>query len=353
MDDGDRDSVEGVDDVAGGHRRRPRYSGTHPRRFDQKYKELDPSVDPDTVARVLASGRTPAGMHRPIMVREIIGVLQPAPGCLVVDATLGWGGHSGAIIPMIVPGGHLFGLDCDPVELPKAESRLRLAGWGPDSFSAHRINFSGISRILDDAGVDAVDCVLADLGLSSMQIDDPSRGFSVKQDGPLDMRMNPSRGITARALLEKIRPERLASILAENSDEPEAEAIAAAVAGRSFSGTAELARTVRQASGHREREQQELAVRRVFQAIRIEVNEEFSALDSFLRALPACLKPGGRVAILTFHSGEDRRVKKSFKAGLLDGTWSRIADEVVRASPAEQRDNPRSAPAKLRWAVRS
>lgn len=353
MGEDDRESDEGMDRGACGHRRRPRYPGTHPRRFDQKYKELDPAVDPDTVARVLASGKTPAGMHRPIMVREIIQVLNPAPGSLVVDATLGWGGHSSAILPMIVPGGHLFGLDCDPVELPKAESRLRAGGWGPDAFSAHRINFSGISRILAGAGVPAVDCVLADLGLSSMQIDDPSRGFSVKLDGPLDMRMNPSRGITARAMIERVKPDRLASILSDNSDEPQADVIAAAIAGRSFSGTADLARMIRQASAYREREQQDLTVRRVFQAIRIEVNEEFSALESFLRSLPGCLKSGGRVAILTFHSGEDRRVKKSFKAGLLDGTWSRIAEDVVRASPAEQRENPRSAPAKLRWAVRA
>jgi len=347
--------ADGTSDGTGpdGHRRRPRYSGTHPRKFDEKYKELNPRIDPETVAKVMASGKTPAGMHRSIMVAEVIAALEPRPGEVAVDATLGWGGHAREIIPLLLPGGRLLGLDCDPLELPKTEERLRAAGFGPGRFDAFRTNFSGLSRALSEFGLAGADCVLADLGLSSMQIDNPARGFSVKFDGPLDMRMNPEKGITAAAWLEKVSPVKLETVLADDSDEPAAADIAQAIAGRRFEGTRALAEVVRKASGARTQEDADLAVRRVFQALRIEVNEEFKALESFLRVLPDCLNPGGRVAIMSFHSGEDRRVKKAFKAGLADGVYSEISDEVIRAGAAERRDNPRSAPAKLRWARRA
>ena len=335
------------------HKRRPRYRGTHPRTFNEKYKEHDPQGHPELVAKVMASGKTPAGSHRPIMVTEILDVLAPKPGEIAVDATLGYGGHAREIMKRLSPGGRLLGLDCDPIELPRAESRLRRLGFGPDTFTAHRSNFAGLPQVLAAEEVEGADCMVADLGVSSMQLDDPERGFSVKRRGPLDMRMNPSRGLGASAFLARIKPKALAKLLGENSDEPRASVIAMALAGRTFATTTELADAVRASLPSMGEDERTLTVRRVFQALRIAVNEEFTALDTFLRVLPDCLKPGGRVAILTFHSGEDRRVKKAFEAGLESGVYCGISEEVTRASPEERRDNPRSTSAKLRWAVRA
>jgi 16S rRNA (cytosine1402-N4)-methyltransferase len=321
------------------HRRRPRYAGKNPRRFEEKYKERDPSRYAETVAKVLASGKTPAGSHRPIMVAEILEVLNPQPGEIAVDCTLGHGGHAREILKRILPGGRLIGLDVDPIELPKTADRLRTEG-----FVAHRSNFAGLPKILAVEQLTGVDVILADLGVSSMQLDDPGRGFSMKFDGPLDMRMNPSRGQPVSALLQKLAPGELAALLAENADEPHAEMLADILAGKTFATTRALTETIRRAG------MDDDTIRRIFQALRIAVNEEFSALDTFLRNLPVCLNPGGRVAILTFHSGEDRRVKKAFEAGKATGFYDAIADEVIRPSPDERRDNPRSTPAKLRWA---
>jgi len=334
------------------HKRRKRYRGKNPRRFEDKYKEHDPACYAETVAKVIASGKTPAGTHRPIMVAEILDVLAPLPGELAVDCTLGYGGHAQEILGRLQPGGRLLGLDADPIELPRTEARLRSFGFGPETFSAHRSNFAGLPRVLAASGIAGADLLLADLGVSSMQLDDPSRGFSVKLDGPLDMRMNPQRGQSASALLAKIESPALATILEENADEPHAELLALALAGKHFLTTLALANAVRTALPRLEREEADLSVRRVFQALRITVNDEFSALDTFLRNVPGCLKTGGRVAILTFHSGEDRRVKKSFEAGLRDGSYSEISPEVIRPTPGEVRSNPRSSPAKLRWARR-
>jgi 16S rRNA (cytosine1402-N4)-methyltransferase len=345
------------------HRRRLRYRGTHPSRFEEKYKERQPERYAETVAKVLASGKTPAGTHRPIMVAEILEALAPRPGELAVDCTLGYGGHAREILARLQPGGALIGLDIDPIELPKTEARLRALGFGPKQFLAHRRNFAGLPQVLGDyfaspaaAGKTGpgADLILADLGVSSMQIDDPVRGFSVKLEGPLDMRMNPQRGQPASAWLERIKPGALADLLAANADEPYAAVLAPALAGKKFATTAALARAIGAAlPRHTKEEAADLAVRRVFQALRIAVNDEFSALDTFLRHLPAGLNPGGRAAILTFHSGEDRRVKKAFAAGQRDGWYADIAGEVIRPSRAEIYANPRSAPAKLRWARRA
>jgi 16S rRNA (cytosine1402-N4)-methyltransferase len=336
------------------HRRRPRYAGKYPRRFEHKYKELNPDQHPDTVAKVLASGKTPAGTHRPIMVAEILERLNPQPGQVAVDCTLGYGGHAREILARIRPGGRLIGLDADPIELPRTEARLRALGFGPEEFRAHRSNFAGLPKVLAAEQLTGADMILADLGVSSMQIDNPSRGFSVKLTGPLDMRMNPNRGQSAAALLANITPAALSELLTENADEPRADLLANALAGKTVSTTRALADAVRRClpAGLLDEEHDE-TVRRVFQALRIAVNEEFSALEMLLRCLPHCLNPGGRVAILTFHSGEDRRVKKSFEAGLRDGLYADIAHEVIRPSPEERRDNPRSSSAKLRWAIRA
>ncbi len=332
------------------HKRRPRYRGKNPRRFEEKYKEH--GQDAETIAKVIAAGKTPAGSHRPIMVAEILTVLAPQPGEIAVDGTLGYGGHAQEILARILPGGKLLGLDADPVELPKTESRLRALGFSAEIFAAHRTNFAGLPQVLAAQQIPGADMILADLGVSSMQIDDPTRGFSVKLDGPLDMRMNPQRGQPASSLLQKIDPEALVKLLVANADEPNAAHLAPALAGKAFTSTLHLASTIRTTLPRLSKDDSEGTVRRVFQALRIAVNDEFSALDTFLRLIPEHLKPGGRVAILTFHSGEDRRVKKAFASGQQAGAYARISDEVIRPTPAEQHSNPRSASAKLRWAIR-
>jgi 16S rRNA (cytosine1402-N4)-methyltransferase len=331
--------------------RRLRYRGKNPRRFEEKYKEHQPGRYSETVAKVLGSGKTPAGSHRPIMVREVLAALDPKPGEIAVDCTLGFGGHAQEILPLLRPGGHLLGLDADPIELPKTEARLRALGFDETMFTAHRTNFAGLPQLLMGLNTRGVDLVLADLGVSSMQLDNPQRGFSLKFEGPLDLRMNPERGFPASVLLQKLSPEKLARLLLENADQSNPD-LAESLAGRTFLTTLALADAIRAASRMKNQTDRELSVRRVFQALRIAVNDEFSALDSFLRNLPACLNSGGRVAILTFHSGEDRRVKKAFTAGLREGDYLEVAAEVIRPSAEERRANPRATSAKLRWARR-
>lgn len=334
------------------HRRRPRYPGKYPREFGHKYKELAPEKHPETVAKVIASGKTPAGSHLPVMVAEVLEALQPRPGEIAVDCTLGHGGHARRLLERIGPTGHLLGLDVDPVELPRTETMLREAGYGPDVLTVRKSNFAGLPSALAARGFAGADIIFADLGVSSMQLDTPARGFSHKFPGPLDMRMNPARGVSAAQWLQKSSAAKLADVLAENSDESRSDHLGAALAGRSFALTTELACAIRNALPDIAPDEQEKTIRRVFQALRIEVNEEFSALDALLRALPDCLNPGGRVAILTFHSGEDRRVKKAFQSAHRNGIYSAVARTVVRAGPEERRANPRSTSAKLRWACR-
>jgi 16S rRNA (cytosine1402-N4)-methyltransferase len=350
-----------TDELPKPHVRRPRYKGTHPRAFNEKYKERNPERYGAELEKVLASGKTPAGMHRPIMVREILEVLAPVPGDFAVDATLGYGGHAAALLQAVLPGGRLLALDVDPIELPKTESRLRADAGADRALIVRRSNFAGLVRMLDEESLPPADVLLADLGLSSMQIDDPARGFTFKREGPLDLRMNPHRGQPASRLLASLDAARLTRMLEANADQPDAGLLAEALLERQrrapIETTTALADAVRDAlgSGHGRDggEQVESSLRRVFQALRIEVNDEFGALDTFLRHLPACVKSGGRIAVLTFHSGEDRRVKQAFKAGAAEGVYDRIADEVTRASPEERHANPRAVPAKLRWAVRS
>jgi 16S rRNA (cytosine1402-N4)-methyltransferase len=346
-----------VDDGTPERKRRPRYPGRNPRRFHEKYKELNPERYEEDVRKIVDSGKTPAGMHRAIMVDEVLQALAPGPGDVAVDCTLGFGGHARAILDRLEPGGRLIGLDVDPIELPRTVERLRAAGFGDDRFRAHRSNFAGLPQALAKEGLTGADIILADLGVSSMQLDNPDRGFTYKAEGPLDMRMNPRRGEPASDLLAHVGDEKLARMLREYADEPDAEVIARALTADAVRTTADLARRVSQAVTAQRPKMSDadvaMAIRRTFQALRIAVNDEFSALDAFLRALPQCLAPGGRVAVLSFHSGEDRRVKKSLAAGRAATLYAAVADEVVCASPHEVRANPRAGSAKLRWATRS
>jgi 16S rRNA (cytosine1402-N4)-methyltransferase len=337
--------------------RRPRYTGKNPRSFHEKYKELAPETYASEVDKILASGKTPAGMHRSIMVDEVIEVLRPAPGELAVDCTLGRGGHTRVLLERVLPGGRVIGCDVDPIELPRTEADLRRAGFGTEVFEAHRTNFAGVARVLQGR---LADVVLADLGVSSMQLDNPDRGFSFKEDGPFDMRMNPAKGEPASALLVRLSEAELSELLVDHADEPYADVVArvlktcGAAADISTRRVADAVRAgLAEVYPHLDDVDLGRSVRRTFQALRIAVNDEFGVLDALLRVVPGILAPGGRVAILTFHSGEDRRVKHAFQAGHRAGLYADIARDVLRASPEERRANPRASSAKLRWAIRS
>lgn len=339
--------------------RRPRYKGKNPRQFHERYKEHRPEDYADDVRKIVDSGRTPAGTHRPILVAEILKFLSPKPGDVAVDCTLGYGGHAKEILAAIQPGGRLIGMDVDPIELPKTEARLRSAGFPDSSLIVRRMNFAGIASFVLAEANGGADVLMADLGLSSMQIDNPDRGFTFKGNGPLDMRLNPEHGQPVSALLSKISEPELAKLLQQNADEPYANQLAtvilAAHEATPLLTTNALADVVTGFAEHQRGATQESTkdtIRRVFQALRIAVNDEFGALDTLLRQLPACMKPGGRIAILSFHSGEDRRVKHAFRQGLRDGIYSWISDDIVRPSFDEQRSNPRSSSAKLRFAIR-
>lgn len=343
------------------HKRRQRYKGTHPRRFEEKYKEHEPEKYAETIEKVMSKGSTPAGMHIPICMEEILQVLQIQPGEKGLDATLGYGGHTRRMLEALKGRGHIIGLDVDSVEIKKTRERLAGLGYKEDILTIMHENFSEIARIGREKG--PFDFILADLGVSSMQIDNPGRGFTYKADGPLDLRLNPSQGMTAAERLLRLSEEEMAGMFAENADEPYAEQIAAEIAkrirsGRKLETTGQLREAVEAALAFLPKNGQKKAVvkktcQRVFQAIRIDVNQEFEVLEAMLMGLPEALAPGGRTAILTFHSGEDRLVKKAFKQFYREGSFCDIAKEVIRPSAEECRRNSRAGCAKLRWAVKS
>jgi len=341
------------------HQRRVRYKGTHPKNFKEKYKELRPEQYADTVAKVIQKGNTPAGMHLSICVKEILEVLQIAPGQTGLDATLGYGGHTLEMLKCLQGQGRLYALDVDPLELPRTQERLERLGYGEEILSIRQMNFAQIDTVAAEAGL--LDFVLADLGVSSMQIDNPDRGFSFRTDGPLDLRLNPYTGSTAANRLRKLTAEELQDMLVENADEPHAAAIARAISatiknGLSITTTTQLRDVIKQALKTVPQitaEEIKKSCQRTFQALRIDINHEFEVLDEFLEKLPDVLASGGRVAILTFHSGEDRRVKKSFQYYLREGVYREIADEPIRPSAEECHANSRARSAKLRWAIKA
>lgn len=342
------------------HKRRVRYQGTHPKKYEEKYKEHQPEKYADTIAKVIQKGSTPAGMHISICVKEILDFLQIKPGQVGLDATLGYGGHSAEMLKCLDSKGHLYALDVDPIEIVKTRERLQQLGYGPDILTIKQLNFANIDQVADQAG--AFDFMMADLGVSSMQIDNPDRGFSFKTDGPLDLRLAPDKGISAAERLKDITLEELQGMLIENSDEPYAAEIAKAIVleianGTEISTTTKLkkiiADTLEFLPFAERKEAVKKSCQRTFQALRIDVNNEFEVLYSLLEKLPGVLAKDGRVAILTFHSGEDRLVKKSFKRLLKEGVYKEISTEVIRPSAEERNMNGRARSAKLRWAIKA
>ncbi|TCL55238.1 16S rRNA (cytosine1402-N4)-methyltransferase [Kineothrix alysoides] len=342
------------------HTRRPRYKGTHPKAFKDKYKELNPELYANAVEKVIQKGNTPAGMHRSICVKEILDFLQITPGQTGLDATLGYGGHTLEMLKCLNSKGHLYATDVDSIELPRTRERLERLGYGPEILTVRQTNFSNIDQITSESG--PLNFILADLGVSSMQIDNPERGFSYKTEGPLDLRLNPSKGISAADRLRTISQEELRGMLSENADEPHSAEIAHAVIsaikkGADITTTSQLRQVIKDALNfipEKDRDNEiKKSCQRCFQALRIDVNNEFEALYEFLEKLPAALAEGGRVAILTFHSGEDRLVKKSFQRFYREGIYKEIAPEAIRPSAAECGSNSRARSAKLRWAVKA
>ena len=395
------------------HKRRVRYKGTHPKAFEEKYKEHDPEKYADTVAKVIEKGSTPAGMHIPIMVNEILDFLQIRPGQKGLDATLGYGGHTRKMLEKLTeasgtsgltdevyikddvqtkgdswknpeensednsrdnsadnpeevfrekaPEGHLYALDVDPIEIVKTGERLQKAGYGEEILTILQQNFANLEAVAKEYG--PFDFMLADLGVSSMQIDDPKRGFSYKADGPLDLRLDPQHGIPASQRLRELNREELIGMLVENSDEPYAEQIASQICktfkkGGSMDTTTALREAIERAlcflpENKEKKDILKKTCQRVFQALRIDVNSEFEVLEAFLNALPEALADGGRVAILTFHSGEDRLVKKAFQQYYREGIFEEITTDVIRPTAEECRQNGRARSTKMRWAVRA
>ena len=339
------------------HKRRVRYKGTHPRSYKEKYKELNPEKYKDDVEKIVQSGKTPAGMHISIMVQEILDFLQIQPGQIGLDATLGYGGHSRKMLEQLQGRGHLYATDVDPIESEKTRARLADAGFGPEILTIRRMNFAQLDEV---APGEKFDFILADLGVSSMQIDNPERGFTFKHDGPLDLRLDPTSGVSAAERLRELEEDELAAMLVENSDEPYADRIAKTILkifkkGGKIETTKQLAGAVEEAlsflPANEKKEAVKKACQRTFQALRIDVNSEFEVLYAFLEKLPTVLKSGGRVAVLTFHSGEDRLVKKAFKQGLKEGVYSDVAADVIRPSAEECFRNPRARSTKMRWAI--
>ena len=342
------------------HKRRVRYKGKYPKKFEEKYKELQPEKYKDTIEHVIQKGNTPAGMHISIMVKEILDFLNIQPGETGFDATLGYGGHTKAMLQCLNGKGHIYATDVDPEESAKTKKRLAEQGFGEELLTVKLQNFCTIDEIAKEVG--GFDFILADLGVSSMQIDNPKRGFSFKTDGPLDLRLNQEAGISAAERLEHITRDELAGMLYENSDEPYCEELAKAITdeirkGNRVDTTTKLRELIADTLDFLPEKEKKDTIRktcqRVFQALRIDVNREFEVLYEFMEKLPDALKPGGRVAILTFHSGEDKLVKKALKAGYKAEIYSDYAKDVIRPSAQECAQNGRARSTKMRWAIKA
>lgn len=351
-----------VNDTNEVHKRRVRYSGKYPKKYEEKYKELNPEKYGDIAEHVIAKGNTPAGTHISIMVNEILEFLDIKPGQNGLDCTFGYGGHSSKMLEKLEGRGHLVSLDVDPIESEKSKARLRGLGFGEDIHAVELINFADIDKVAEKYG--KFDFVLADLGVSSMQIDNPERGFSYKVEGPLDLRMDPTKGISAAERLAELNEDEIVGLLEENADEPYAKQIAKTIIGyrkqkKPIQTTTQLKEAIEKALSQAKIPEKELkdtikkSCARCFQALRIDVNREYEVLYELMEKLPSVLNPGGRVAILTFHSGEDRLVKQAFRQFAREGIYSEVAKDVIRPSAQECVINPRAKSTKMRWAVKA
>ena len=294
------------------HKRRVRYKGTHPRKFEEKYKELQPEKYKDTIEKVIRKGSTPAGMHISICVQEILDFLQIQPGQKGLDCTLGYGGHTRKMLECLQGEGHIYGLDVDPIEIVKTTDRLRKAGYGEDILTIIQQNFRNIDLVAEEHG--------------------------------------------------ELTRDEIEGMLRENADEPYAEQIAKEIMktfrqGEQIDTTGQLKEVIERAlvflpDDKEKKDTIKKTCQRTFQALRIDVNSEFEVLEEFLEKLPHILAPGGRVAILTFHSGEDRLVKKIWKRQQKEGLWSEVAKNVIRPSKEECHRNGRARSTKMRWAIK-
>jgi 16S rRNA (cytosine1402-N4)-methyltransferase len=300
-------------------------------------------------------------MHIPVLLKPVLEVINPQPGQIVVDCTLGLGGHSCELLKRVAPGGRLIAIDFDPANMAIARPKLEaISAKRGVRFDLFHNNFAALPSVLKEVGVDRVDAVLADIGVASTQIDDPARGFSYRRDGPLDMRMDPTRGKPASELINRISERELAEALTEYGDEEDAAEVARLIVERRkvtpITTTTQLTKivcdardfTLQRAAGAKLH-----PAARTFQTLRILVNRELANLDRLLAVLPDMLKSGGVAAIITFHSGEDRRVKLGMRAGSETGHFRTLSDIPIIADETEQRANPRSRSAKLRWARRA
>ena len=300
-------------------------------------------------------------MHIPVLLNPVLKIIDPQPGQTVVDCTLGLGGHSCELLKRVAPGGRLIAIDFDPANMAIARPKLEaISAKRGVRFDLFHNNFAALPTVLKEAGVERVDAVLADIGVASTQIDDPARGFSYRRDGPLDMRMDPTRGTPASELINRISECELAAALSEYGDEEDAIDVARLIVERRKTSrietTAQLTKivcdardfTLERAAGAKLH-----PAARTFQTLRILVNRELANLDRLLAVLPDVLRPGGVAAIITFHSGEDRRVKLGIRKGVEVGHFGTFGDIPIVADEAEQRANPRARSAKLRWARRA
>ena len=389
-DENDKHTPPAGDGAPPPHQRRKRYSGTHPRKFDQKYKEHDPNAYPELHDKLLSRGRTPAGTHVPVLVNEVMNWLRPTPGEIVADCTIGYGGHALEFLRRISPGGRLIGFDVDGPQLERTRGRLTAAEFA--NFDLHRMNFAGVGKVLggmatpsvtmregqvmaapkdsrEDMATNSVamppgyDVIFADLGISSMQVDDPRRGISYKNEGPLDMRMDDRLARTGADLLATLSERELSEALRDLSDEPDHAKLAQWIVQQRqvqpIETTSQLVRLVLNAKGFSPRDRRKPPwekpgglhpAARTFQALRILVNDEQGSLAALLRTAPYILRPGGRIGIISFHSGEDRLVKQSFRDLLRQEVYASISEEVIRPTSREIAANPRCSSAKFRWA---
>jgi 16S rRNA (cytosine1402-N4)-methyltransferase len=291
--------------------------------------------------------------HVPVLVEPVLELLQPEPGQLGLDATVGLGGHATRLIPLLGPGGRLIGLDLDPAQLEQAQSRLQpVADQHAVSLALHHANFRHITGLLEEQGLAGLDLLLADLGFASSQMAEAERGLSFQQEGPLDMRLDPTTGWPASSLVNNLPQQELADLIYQLGEERLSRKIARKIVearrASPIETTGQLAQLVRRAYGPQGRKSRIDPATRTFQALRIAVNGELEALDALLAALPEVLNPGGRVAIISFHSLEDRRVKHAFQKLDHDGRGRRLTKKPVTADQAEVAANPRSRSAKLR-----